>query len=106
MSLASLDGTWDEFAWLEALYLYGAGLRSTEPHRQFSFMVIHRGLAQPAQQRQAEGDLDAHLKGAVPIRRRLNFLPDLSIIDMVNTENPAFVAVFGPAVTIYVRRGS
>jgi hypothetical protein len=106
VSLASLDGTWDRFAWLEALYLYGSGLRSTTPHREFSFMVIYRGLAQPAQQRQAESDLDKHLKGAVPIRRRLNFLPDLNIIDMVSAENPAFVALFGPAVTIYVRRDS
>ena len=106
VSLASLDGTWDAFDWLEALYLYGAGLRSTAPHREFSFMVIFRGLSQPAQQRQAESDLEKHLKSAVPIRRKLNFLPDLNIIDMVSTENPAFVALFGTAITIYVRSGA
>ena len=48
-------------------------------------------------------ELDALLKRAVPVKRRLDFLGNLEIIDWIEQENPAFRANFGQAIPIYVR---
>ena len=103
ISLTTLADQWEDLAWMEALYLYGNHLDSADGHRELRFMVIFKGLRRAPQQKAAQKALDKILKPAVPVRRRLDFLDDLAIIQYIELENPAFVASFGQAIPIFVR---
>ena len=106
ISLISLEGSWEELEWLHGLILYGPGLRRVAVHREFSFMVVYRGLRNPAQLRQAKVDLDKRIRAAVPVKRHLHFVTDFDILRRVEADDPAFMAVLGHAIAIYVRGSS
>lgn len=106
ISLISLEGSWEELEWLHGLILYGPGLRRVAVHREFSFMVVYRGLRSPAQLRQAKVDLDKRIRAAVPVKRHLHFVTDFDILRRVEADDPAFMAVLGHAIAIYVRGSS
>ncbi len=103
ISIGTLEGNWSDLGWLQGLYLYGQDLKSTDYHREFSFIVVYRGLSKSSQIRKARADLDAILAQAAPVHRTLNFIPTIGIIEQMRTDNPAVNALLGHTVPIFVR---
>jgi len=103
ISLSTLESAWSEFEWLQGLVLYGTTLKSADWHREFSFMVFTKGLRATAKLRAATNELDALVKTALPIKRKLHLLPDLSILDKIQRDDPAITAQFGHVIVVYAR---
>ena len=105
ISLASLEGRWQELPWLEALYLHGRNLAQRENLRQVRFMVVHRGLTTSQLMSKARKRLSDMLGPVIPLHRSLEFTRYLTIIEQIELNDPAVAALLGRAVPIFVRGG-
>ncbi len=103
ISLSTLEGKWADVAWLQGLVLYGSTLRSAAFHREFSFMVLYKGMRAASKLRAAQAELDELIKNAVPIPRKLHLIGDLPLLDKIQADDPAVRALFGELIIIYAR---